>query len=239
MVLQSNSMTAFFSFSPIELEVIWLTLKVAAISTLTTLPLAVWISWMLSRKKIPGKALIESLITFPLVAPPVVTGYILLMLFGRNGILGKWLFESLGITLSFNFAALVIASVIVSMPLAVRTMKSAFDLIDPLYEQASRTLGASRIATFFRVSLPLALPGIISGMVLAFARCLGEFGATITFAGNIQGKTQTIALMVYSNMQVPGKDLQVTRLVIVSIVISIAAIILSEYFNKQKRYLVR
>jgi molybdate transport system permease protein len=232
-------MTDILSFSSQEIQVIWLTLKVALVSTIVTLPFAIWISWMLSRKKIPGKTIIESLITLPLVAPPVVTGYILLILLGRNGVLGKWFYESLGITMSFNFAALVLASVIVSLPLAVRTIKSAFDLIDPFYEQASRTLGASKIATFFRVSLPLALPGIISGMVLAFARCLGEFGATITFAGNIQGKTQTIALMVYSNMQVPGHELQVTRLVIVSVVISIVAIILSEYFNKRKRYLIR
>ena len=232
-------MTDFFSFSSQEILVIWLTLKVALISTIVTLPFAVWISWILSRKTIPGKTIIESIITLPLVAPPVVTGYILLILLGRNGIIGKWFYESLGISLSFNFAALVIASVIVSLPLAVRNIKSAFDLIDPVYEQAARTLGASKIATFFRVSIPLALPGIISGMVLAFARCLGEFGATITFAGNIHGKTQTIALLVYSNMQIPGKELQVTRLVVVSIIISIAAIILSEYFNKRKRYLVR
>lgn len=232
-------MNDIFSFSSLELQVIWLTLKVAFVSTLLTLPFAVWISWTLSRKKVPGKIFIESLITLPLVAPPVVTGYVLLILFGRTGIIGRWLYESLGISVSFNFAALVLASIIVSLPLAVRTIKSAFDLIDPVYEQASRTLGASKIATFFRVSLPLALPGIISGMVLAFARCLGEFGATITFAGNIQGKTQTIALMVYSNMQIPGQELQVTRLVIVSILISIFAIVLSEYFNKRKRYLIR
>lgn len=232
-------MQNIFSLTAYELQVIWLTLKVAIVSTILTLPFAVWISWMLSRKRIPGKTFIESIITLPLVAPPVVTGFILLILLGRNGLIGRWLYESLGITVSFNFAALVIASVIVSLPLAVRTIKSAFDLIDPVYEQASRTLGASKIATFFRVSLPLALPGIISGMVLAFARCLGEFGATITFAGNIQGKTQTIALMVYSNMQIPGKEMEVTRLVIVSVLISIGAIVLSEYFNKRRRYLIK
>ncbi len=232
-------MLEWFQFSSEELSVIWLTVKVATVATITTLPLAVWISWSLARKNFPGKHLIESILTLPLVAPPVVTGYLLLIVLGRNGFIGSWLYDTLGIKLAFNFAALVIASVIVSLPLAIRTMKSAFEMVDPAFEQASRTLGASRIATFFRVSLPLALPGIISGMVLSFARSLGEFGATITFAGNILGKTQTIALKVYSNMQVPGQEMQVTRLVIVSLALSIAAILLSEYFNKRKKYLVR
>lgn len=232
-------LSKIWEFNQAEIEVIFLTVKVALVCTITTLPIAVILSWLLARKNIPGKPIIESIITLPLVAPPVVTGYLLLLLLGRNGLIGSWLYNTLGIKMAFNFTALVIASVIVSLPLAIRTMKSAFELIDPVYEQASRTLGASKTATFFRVSLPLALPGIISGIVLAFARSLGEFGATITFAGNIQGKTQTMALMVYSNMQVPGHEMQVTRLVVISVIISIAAIIVSEYFNKRKRYLIR
>jgi molybdate transport system permease protein len=181
----------------------------------------------------------EAIITVPLVAPPVVTGYILLRVFGSNGILGAWLNETFGIKFVFNFGALVLASVVVSLPLAVRTIRASFELIDPSFENASRTLGASKLATFFRISLPLSLPGIIGGAVLAFARSLGEFGATITLAGNIPGKTQTLSIMVYSNMQVPGKEWQVARLVIVSIILSIAAIVVSEYLKKSKRYLIR
>jgi molybdate transport system permease protein len=150
--------------------------------------------------------------------------------------LGGTLFNLLGIRLTFNFAALVIASIVVSMPLAVRAIRSAFELVDPAYEKSSLTLGASGTSTFLRVSLPMALPGILSGIVLSFARSLGEFGATITLAGNIIGQTQTISLMVYSNMQVPGKEVEVTRLVIISIVISFLAIATSEMISKRKKY---
>ena len=228
-----------FRFSAEEMEIIWLTVKVAISSTLLTMPFAIWISWILARKSFPGKSLLESVLTIPLVAPPVVTGFILLWFFGRGGIIGAFLFEKFNISLAFNFFALVLASVIVSLPLAIRSIRSAFELVDPLYEQASRTLGASRFSTFFRVSVPLALPGIISGMVLSFARSLGEFGATITFAGNIFGKTQTLALKIYSNMQIPGREAEVGRLVIVSLLLSVIAIVLSEYFNKKKKFLTR
>jgi len=226
-------------FSPEEITIIILTLKVAFISTILTLPLAIWLGWVLARKNFMGKFLIEGLVNIPLVAPPVVTGYILLIVLGKNGIVGHWLYEAFGIKLAFNFAALIIASVVVSLPLAVRNTKSAFELVDPNYEKASNSLGASKINTFFRVYLPMAFPGILSGAVLAFARSLGEFGATISFAGNIFGKTQTIALSVYSNMQIPGKEMQVTRLVIISLIISLLAIIASEYLNKKKKYFVR
>ena len=226
-------------FSSEEISVIILTLKVAITSTLLTLPLAIWLGWILARKNFWGKFLVEGLVNIPLVAPPVVTGYLLLIILGRNGIIGHWFYETLGIKFAFNFAALIIASVVVSFPLAVRSTKSAFELVDPNYEKASESLGASKTGTFFRVYLPLAFPGILSGAVLAFARSLGEFGATISFAGNIFGKTQTIALNVYSNMQIPGKELQVTRLVIISLIISLLAIIASEYLNKKRKYFVR
>jgi molybdate transport system permease protein len=227
------------SFSVEELQIIWLTLKTALVSTLATLPLAIWLGWVFAHKNFWGKSLLEALITVPLVAPPVVTGYLLLLLLGRNGAIGSWLYHRLGIQMSFNFTALVIASVVVSLPLAIRTIRAAFELIDPVYENASRTLGATKWSTFLRVNLPMAVPGVIGGAVLAFARSLGEFGATITLAGNIPGKTQTLSLMVYSNMQVPGKELQVTRLVIVSILLSVAAIVISEYLKKSKKYLAR
>lgn len=222
-----------------ELEIIWLTLKVAMVSTLVTLPFAVWLGWIFARNKIKAKPVAEAVISLPLVAPPVVTGYILLILLGKNGFIGSRLFEWFGIRLTFNFTGLVIASVVVSLPLAVRTIRSAFELVDPFYEKASLTLGATRMATFFRVSLPMAFPGIISGMVLSFARSLGEFGASITLAGNITGKTRTISLMVYSHMQIPGEEARVARLVIISIILSFAAIAVSEILNKRKVYLVR
>ena len=146
-------------------------------------------------------------------------------------------YEWFGIKLAFNFIALVIASVTVSLPLAVRSIRASFELVDPVYEKTSLTLGATRIDTFFKVSLPMALPGILSGMVLSFARSLGEFGATITLAGNIAGKTQTIALMIYSNMQVPGMEIHVIRLVTISVFISLMAITVSEFINRRKRYI--
>lgn len=225
--------------NPNEISIILLTLKAATISTLLTIPMAICLGWILARKKFFGKFFIEGLINIPLVAPPVVTGYLLLILLGKNGIIGNWIYESFGIKLAFNFIAVVIASMVVSLPLAVRSIKSAFELIDPNYEKASSSLGASKISTFFRIYLPMAFPGILSGAVLAFARSLGEFGATISFAGNIAGKTQTIALSVYSYMQMPGKELTVTRLVVISLIISLVAIIASEYLNKKKNYLIK
>lgn len=226
-------------FSSDEITVVILSLKVALLSTLLTIPLAIFLGWILATKKFTGKILIEGLINIPLVAPPVVTGYLLLVLLGKNGIVGHWLYSAFGIQMAFNFAALLIASMVVSLPLAVRNIKSSFELVDPDFARASGSLGASKINTFFRIYIPMALPGILSGAVLVFARSLGEFGATISFAGNIFGKTQTIALMVYSNMQIPGKELQVTRLVVFSIAISLLAIIASEYLQKKKKYLVR
>ena len=225
--------------SNMELKVIWLTIKVAIFCTLVTIPIAIWLGWILTRKKIIGKPIIEALISLPLVAPPVITGYILLILFGKNGWIGRWIYKWFEVKLAFNFIALVIASVTVSLPLAVRSIRSSFELVDPAYEKVSLTLGASKISTFFKVTIPMAIPGILSGMVLSFARSLGEFGATITLAGNIVGKTQTIALMVYSNMQVPGMEAKVIRLVIVSVMISFIAITVSEIINKRKRYIKR
>lgn len=225
--------------SNMELKVIWLTIKVAIFCTLVTIPIAIWLGWILTRKKIIGKPIIEALISLPLVAPPVITGYILLILFGKNGWIGRWIYKWFEVKLAFNFIALVIASVTVSLPLAVRSIRSSFELVDPAYEKVSLTLGASKISTFFKVTIPMAIPGILSGMVLSFARSLGEFGATITLAGNIVGKTQTIALMVYSNMQVLGMEAKVIRLVIVSVMISFIAITVSEIINKRKRYIKR
>ncbi len=220
-----------------EWSVIGLTVRVALVSTLITLPLAVGLGWMLARKPMPAKPLLEALVSFPLVAPPVITGYVLLLLLGKNGLLGHWLYQTLGLRLTLNFAALIMASVVVSLPLAVRSMRSAFELVDRTYEKVSRTLGASPMHTFFRISLPMAWPGLMSAAVLSFARSLGEFGATITLAGNIPGKTQTLALMVYANMQLPGMEAAVTRLVVVSLLLSFGAMAASEWTARKGAYL--
>lgn len=222
-----------------EFDIIFLSIKVATLNMLLTMPVAIWLGWILARKNIRGKALIEALVSFPLVAPPVVTGYLLLLLLGRNGLVGSWLFEKFGISASFNFTAVIIASLIVSLPLAVRSVRSAFELVDPKYEKASITLGMSRFRTFMRISLPMAMPGVLSGMMLSFARSLGEFGATITLAGNIAGKTQTLATTVYSYMQVPGMEGHVARLVLVSVIISLTAIAFSEFMNRRQAYYKR
>ena len=222
-----------------EIHIIWLTVKVALVSTLATLPFAIALGWVLARKQLRFKPVIEAIISLPLVAPPVVTGYVLLIVLGKNGWLGRWLYDTFQMSFTFNFTALVIASMVVSLPLAVRSIRSAFELINPSFEKASLSLGASQWETFRRVSLPLALPGVLSGAVLSFARSLGEFGATVTLAGNIPGKTQTISLMVYSNMQVPGMEMEVTRLVVVSILISLGAIAASEIINKRKSHIIR
>ena len=216
-----------------EFSVIKLTFFVALITSISVLTPSVAFGWLLARRQFPGKSFLEALITLPLVAPPVVTGYMLLLLLGRNGLIGKPLFEMFGVKMTFNTLALISAAVVVSFPLAVRSMRISFEMVDPMYENVSLVLGKNPLVTFFRISLPQAMPGILSGMVLAFARSLGEFGATITLAGNIPGKTQTISTMVYTYMQIPGMEKQVAVLVIFSLVISFVAIAISENFKKK------
>ena len=222
--------------SAVELQVILLSIKVAVLSTALTLPFAIWLGWISARKTFPLKSVMEALISLPLTAPPVVTGYLLLLLLGRHSFLGSAVYEIFGIRLTFSFAALVIASMVVSLPLSVRSIRAAFELIDPAYEYASQTLGASKFASFFRVTLPLAIPGVLSGAVLGFARSLGEFGATITFAGNVAGVTQTLPLAVYSALQVPGEELTATRFVICSLVLCFATLFLSEWSTRRARH---
>lgn len=228
-------MSVFESFNGAELEAIWLSIKVAVYTSIFILPMALIIGYLLARFKFPGKAVIESIIHLPLVMPPVTTGYLLLLVLGANGVIGKWLFNWFGIKLAFSFPAAVIAAIIVAFPLVVRSIRSAMEMIDPGLEDASRILGAGRIKTFFKVTVPLSLPGIISGTILAFARSLGEFGATITFAGNIEGETQTLPLAIYAYMQVPGKENPTMRLVLVSIFISFVAMALSELFIRKMK----
>ncbi|MCW3807983.1 molybdate ABC transporter permease subunit [Plebeiibacterium marinum] len=229
-------MTDFLGFNSTELQAIVLSLKVAVYCSLISLPMALWLGYKMARYNFTGKSIIESMIHLPLVMPPVTTGYLLLLVLGSKGFIGHWLQSAFGLKISFTFYAAVIASVFVSFPLIVRSVRTAMEMVDTGLEDASRILGAGRIRTFARVTVPLALPGIISGTILAFARSLGEFGATITFAGNIEGETQTLPLAIYAYMQVPGKESATLRLVIVSIVISFIAMTLSEWFIKRIRH---
>jgi len=219
-----------------EITAVILSVKVAVYCSIFSLPFALVIGYYMARHSFFGKSLIESLIHLPLVMPPVTTGYLLLLILGSHGFIGKWLFNILGIKIPFTFPAAVIASIFVSFPLIIRSIRTAMEMIDPGLEDASRLLGISRIKTFFKISVPLALPGIISGTILAFARSLGEFGATITFAGNIEGVTQTLPLAIYTYMQVPGQEGATFKLVIISVIISFAAMILSELFIRKMKH---
>ena len=229
-----SSATIISAFlSPAEWSAVLLSLKVAGISTIVAFPVAILIGWSLARMEFIGKSIVEGFIHLPLVMPPVTTGYLLLLIFGSQGIIGGWLYRNFEIRLAFNLAAAVIAAIVVAIPLMTRSMRTAIEMVDPRMEDASRTLGVSPFLTFLRITFPLALPGIIGGTVLGFARALGEFGATITFAGNIEGETRTIPLAVYSYMQTPGKEGATLRLVIISAIIALFAMIAAEYLNKR------
>ena len=228
-------MCELLHFTTAELTAFSLSLQVAVICSLLSLPIALPLGYGLARHSFYGKSVVESILHLPLVMPPVTTGYLLLLVLGTRGIVGKWLYELFGIRLAFSFSAAVIASVVVSFPLMVRSVRTAMEMVDGKVEQASATLGVGRVRTFFLVTIPMALPGIISGAILSFARSLGEFGATITFAGNIQGETQTLPLAIYTCMQIPGSEGATLRLVLVSVLASFIAMILSEMVIKRMR----
>lgn len=225
-------MSELFTYSSAELSAIRLSLLVAGLCSVIVLPIAVFVGWFLARKNFWGKSVIEGVLHLPLVLPPITTGYILLVLLGNNGLVGSFFYEKLGVQIAFSFYAAVIAAIVVSFPLVTRSVRLSIELVDKNLEQAARTLGASNPRVFFTITLPLALPGVISGFVLAFARSLGEFGATISFAGNIQGETQTLPLAIFSEMQIPGQEISTLRLVLVSVLLSLAAMIVAEYLNR-------
>lgn len=215
--------------SPRELDIVLLSLRVAVVAVaLSALP-AVVVAWLLARGRFPGRAALNALVHLPLVLPPVVTGYALLRLFGRQGAVGAWLEQTLGITLAFQWTGAALAAAVMGFPLMVRAIRLALEGVDPALEEAAATLGATPARTFITVSLPLALPGIFAGFILAFAKALGEFGATITFVSNIPGETQTLALAIFSLLDVPGGDAAVLRLVWISIGVSMAAVLVSEW----------
>lgn len=211
--------------SPAECATLILSIKVGLLSCLGSLPFALVMGWFLARHQFPGKALLDGLVNLPLVMPPVTTGYLLLVVLGRRGPLGRQLDAWFGVTIPFSLAAPVIASAIVSFPLVVRAIRVAVEMVDPGLEQAAETLGAGPIRRFLTITVPLAFPGILAGAILGFARSLGEFGATITFAGNIEGVTRTLPLAVYTMMQIPGREAFAFRLVLISIGVSLLALL--------------
>jgi molybdate transport system permease protein len=221
------------SLTPDEWTAIELSLRIAVVATIAALPFGIAIAWVLARKEFWGKAIVDGLVHLPLVLPPVVTGYLLLIWFGRKGPIGAFLEHAFGIVLSFRWTGAALSCGVMGFPLLVRAVRLSIEAIDRRLEDAASTLGASGAWVFATVTLPLALPGIIAGMVLCFAKALGEFGATITFVSNIPGETQTISAAIYTYTNVPGGDAAAGRLVLVAIVIALAALIVSEWFARR------
>lgn len=225
------------TFSQQELNAIFLSLKVASIAIILALPFAIWIAWILSRKNFWGKNLLNGIVHLPLVLPPVVIGYLLLISMAKRGVIGQFLWEWFHFSFSFSWKGAVLASMVMAFPLMVRSIRLAFDAIDPKLEQAARTLGATPIKVFFTLNLPLSFSGIIAGAVLGFARSLGEFGATITFVSNIPNQTQTIPAALFTFIETPNGELAAARLCAVAIAISLLALFLSEWLaERQKKY---
>jgi molybdate transport system permease protein len=220
------------SLTPEEWTAVALSLRIAVVATAVSLPFGLAVAWLLARKEFWGKALLDGVVHLPLVLPPVVTGYLLLIAFGRKGAVGSMLAD-IGIVFSFRWTGAALACGVMAFPLLVRAIRLSFEAIDRRLEDAAATLGANRGWVFLTVTLPLALPGVIAGMVLAFAKALGEFGATITFVSNIPGETQTISAAIYTLTQIPGGDAAASRLVVVAIVIALAALIASEWFARR------
>lgn len=214
--------------SPAESEALVLSLKVALCSVAASLPFAVALAWLLSRTSFPGKSVLDAVVHLPLVLPPVVVGYFLLLSFGRRGPVGGVLEEVFGVSLAFRWTGAALASAVMGFPLLVRALRQSLDAVDRRLEAAAATLGAPPAWVFATVTLPLILPGMVTGILLAFARSLGEFGATITFVSNIPGETQTLPLAIYAFTQTPGGDAQALRLCLLSIVLSLAALLASE-----------
>ncbi|HLI98535.1 MAG TPA: molybdate ABC transporter permease subunit [Bradyrhizobium sp.] len=222
-----------FDISPSEWTAILLSLRVATVAALVATPFAVAIAWLLARREFWGKALLDALVHLPLVLPPVVTGYLLLLTFGRRGLIGAWLADHLGLVFAFRWTGAALACGIMAFPLLVRPIRLSIEAVDHRLEQAAATLGASPWRIFLTITLPLAAPGVIAGMVLGFAKAVGEFGATITFVSNIPGETQTISSAIYSLIQAPGGDAAALRLVMISILIATGALVASEWFARR------
>ncbi|MHA1524913.1 MAG: molybdate ABC transporter permease subunit [Alphaproteobacteria bacterium] len=214
--------------SDFEIEALLLSLKVAGWSVALALPVAVAAGWVLARSQMRGKVFLDALVHLPLVLPPVATGYLLLLVMGRQGFIGSLLDDWLGIVVAFRWTGAVLAAMVMAFPLMVRPIRLAIEAVDANLEEAAHTLGASRIAVFATITLPLALPGILAGAIMGFAKALGEFGATITFVANIPGETRTLPLAIHAFLQIPGSETASLRLTVVALAVSLGALIASE-----------
>lgn len=222
-----------FTLTPLEIEALYLSLLVSGWAVVGSLPFGIACAWLLARRDFPGKAVVDGIIHLPLVLPPVVVGYALLVVLGRRGVVGSLLLEWFGITLAFTWKGAAIASAVIAFPLMVRAIRLSLESVDRGLEQAARTLGCGPFRTFFTVTLPLVAPGVLTGVILAFARSLSEFGATITFVSNIPGETRTLPIALYALTQVPGTDAAALRLCIISVVVAFAALIASEILSRR------
>ncbi|GBC59443.1 molybdate ABC transporter permease [Desulfonema ishimotonii] len=222
-----------FKLTPVELEALRLSLWISGWAVLGSLIPGILMAWVLARKQFPGKALVDGLVHLPLVLPPVVTGYTLLLLMGRRGMVGSWLYDITGLTFAFNWKGAALASAVMAFPLLVRAVRLSIEGVDQGLEQAARTLGAGPVDLFFTVTLPLILPGILTGVILAFARSLSEFGATITFVSNIPGETRTLPLALYTLTQVPDGEAGAMRLCVISVIVALIALMASEVLARR------
>jgi molybdate transport system permease protein len=224
-----------FKLDPLELEALSLSVHVAAWASLACLVPAIGVAWLLARTNMPGKTILNVIAHAPLVLPPVVIGYLLLLTFGVKGPVGRWLNDVFGWRLVFTSGGAILAAAVMAFPLMVRAIRLSLDAVDQGLEFAARSLGASRVDAFLTVTLPLMLPGILAGLIMAFASSLGEFGATITFASNVEGQTRTLPLAIYTATQVPDGDAAALRLVVIAIVLSLFALALSEVAERWAR----
>jgi len=226
-------MLDILKFTPSEISILALSLKVALFCVVLILVPAVVVAWVLARKSFFGKSLLDSLVHLPLVLPPVVPGFLLLLLLGNQGLIGKYLHSIFGFSLAFTWMGAVVASAVMAFPLMVRSARLAISQVDKGLEIAAQSLGAHPLKVFFTITLPLAMPGIITGLILAFSRSLGEFGATITFVGNIENETRTLPLAIYSYTQIPDGDLPALRLVILSMALALGALMISDRLERK------
>jgi molybdate transport system permease protein len=215
-----------------ELEIVGLSLKVASVATVVSVVPAVAVAWVLARSRFWGRSWLNVLVHLPLVVPPVVTGYFLLRMFGRHGWVGEWLERSLGLQFSFRWTGAALAAGVMAFPLVVRAVRLGIESVDRHVEESAGTLGASPLWVFLTITLPLAIPGVLAGMIIGFAKALGEFGATITFVSNIPGETQTLALAIFTQLERPGGDAAAMRLAMISIAISVLALVASELLSR-------
>ena len=219
--------------TPLEVEALGLSLRVAVASVVGSLPFGLAAAWLLARRSFPGKSLVDGIIHLPLVVPPVVVGYVLLVALGRRGPVGGWLYDNLGISIAFTWKGAAVAAAVMAFPLMVRAMRLSLEAVDRRLEAAARTLGAGRARVFVTITLPLMAPGILAGTVLAFARALGEFGATSTFVSNIPGETRTLPIALYTLTQTPDGEAAAARLAIISVLLALAAIVASEWIARR------